>query len=253
MNHSFNTDMAKKYGLLEAVLLENIAHWLDKNLANNANFKEGRYWTYNSSKGFAQQFDYASAHQIRRALDSLVEKKVLIRSAFNKAGFDKTSWYTFADEFILSDDFPFGKFAKSCGSFANGSGKFAKPIPDINTDINADKSNSPHDCPHGKLLDLFGGKVPELPKPRVWTDKRMKDMASRWKWVMGQKDESGQPKHQTTDDGIQFFGRFFDYVATSDFLTGRNGAWTKCDLPWLMKEENFAKVIEGQYENKGGM
>lgn len=139
MNHSFNTDMAKKYGLLEAVLLENIAHWLDKNLANNANFKEGRYWTYNSSKGFAQQFDYASAHQIRRALDSLVEKKVLIRSAFNKAGFDKTSWYTFADEFMFSDDFPFGKFAKSCGSFANVSGKFAKPIPDINTDINTDK------------------------------------------------------------------------------------------------------------------
>ena len=109
------------------------------------------------------------------------------------------------------------------------------------------------DCPHGKLIDLFGDKVPELPKPRVWTDKRMKDMAARWKWVMSQKDESGLPKHQTADDGIQFFGRFFDYVATSDFLTGRNGSWTKCDLPWLMKEENFAKVIEGQYENKGGM
>ena len=138
MNHSFNTDMAKKYGLLEAVLLENIAHWLDKNLANNANFKEGRYWTYNSSKGFAQQFDYASAHQIRRALDSLVEKKVLIRSAFNKAGFDKTSWYTFADEFILSDDFPFGKFARHIGKTATRFGKFAKPIPDINTDINPD-------------------------------------------------------------------------------------------------------------------
>lgn len=123
------------------------------------------------------------------------------------------------------------------------------------TDYKEPKKNiSSHpDCPHGKLIDLFGDKVPELPKPRVWTDKRMKDMAARWKWVMSQKDESGQPKHQTADDGIQFFGRFFDYVATSDFLTGRNGAWAKCDLPWLMKEENFAKVIEGQYENKGGM
>lgn len=161
MNHSFNTDMAKKYGLLEAVLLENIAHWLDKNLANNANFKEGRYWTYNSSKGFAQQFDYASAHQIRRALDSLVEKKVLIRSAFNKAGFDKTSWYTFADEFILSDDFPFGKFAKSCGSFANGSGKFAKPIPDINTDINADTPRASLADDGGEHFKTFWSAYPK--------------------------------------------------------------------------------------------
>lgn len=116
------------------------------------------------------------------------------------------------------------------------------------------KNISSHpDCPHAKLINLFSETVTELPKPRVWTDKRMEDMSARWKWVMSQKDESGQLKHQTADDGIQFFGRFFDYVATSDFLTGRNGSWTKCDLPWLMKEENFAKVIEGQYENKGGM
>lgn len=253
MNHSFNTEMAKKYGLLEAVLLENIAHWLDKNLSNNANFKEGRYWTYNSSKGFAQQFDYASAHQIRRALDSLVEKNVLLRNSFNKVGFDKTSWYTFTDEFMLSPDFPFGKFAKSSGISANASGKFAKPIPNINTDINAESSNSQKypDCPHGKLIDLFGDKVPELPKPRIWTVRRNKDMAARWKWVMSQKDDSGQLKRTTQEAGVEFFAGFFDYIASSDFLTGRSGAWTKCDLPWLMKEENFAKVIEGNYENKG--
>lgn len=107
------------------------------------------------------------------------------------------------------------------------------------------------DCPHQQLIDLFASKVPELPKPRIWTGKRHKDMLARWKWVMSQKAADGSVKHQQMQDGVEFFARFFDYVASSDFLTGRSGAWDKCDLPWLMKEENFAKVIEGNYENKG--
>lgn len=112
-------------------------------------------------------------------------------------------------------------------------------------------SHQKSDCPHQLLIDIFATKVPELPKPRIWTGKRSKDMAARWKWVMSQKDDSGQLKRTTQEAGVEFFAGFFDYIASSDFLTGRSGAWTKCDLPWLMKEENFAKVIEGNYENKG--
>lgn len=120
----------------------------------------------------------------------------------------------------------------------------------IESGIESRESNSPSACPHQQLIDLFASKVPELPKPRIWTGKRHKDMLARWKWVMAQKADDGSAKHQQTEDGVQFFARFFDYVASSDFLTGRSGAWEKCDLPWLMKEENFAKVIEGNYENQ---
>lgn len=111
--------------------------------------------------------------------------------------------------------------------------------------------SSQPDCPHQTLVDIFTECVPELPKPRIWTGKRQKDMAARWKWAMSQKDESGNLKRTTQAEGIEYFRGFFGYVATSDFLTGRSGAWDKCDLPWLMKEENFAKVLEGNYENKG--
>ena len=45
-----------------------------------------------------------------------------------------------------------------------------------------------------------------------------------------------------------FFDRFFAYVARSDFLTGRNGKWQGCDLGWLVKAANFAKVVSGNYE-----
>ena len=33
--HSFNIDIAKEYGILEAVLLNNIYFWVEKNANNN--------------------------------------------------------------------------------------------------------------------------------------------------------------------------------------------------------------------------
>ncbi len=38
MNHSFNVEVATKYGMLEAVLLENINFWVAKNKANEKTF-----------------------------------------------------------------------------------------------------------------------------------------------------------------------------------------------------------------------
>lgn len=109
-------------------------------------------------------------------------------------------------------------------------------------------SNQNPDCPHQELIDMFVEKVTSLPKPRIWTGKRQKDMLARWKWVIAEKVTN---KESAKQEALEFFARFFDYVNESDFLTGRSKAWEKCDLPWLMKEENFAKVIEGNYENKG--
>jgi hypothetical protein len=54
----------------------------------------------------------------------------------------------------------------------------------------------------------------------------------------------------TVDEGLAQFDKFFRIVAASDFLTGRDGVWGLCDLGWLMKDENFTKVIEGKYRNK---
>ncbi|CAM5779551.1 helix-turn-helix domain-containing protein [Ottowia pentelensis] len=74
-------------------------------------------------------------------------------------------------------------------------------------------------------------------------------MRSRWRWVLTAKTRSGKPYAETPEQAIDFFDRFFGYVAVSDFLTGRNGKWAGCTLAWLMNEANFAKVIEGNFDN----
>lgn len=98
MMHSFNTALAAKYGIVEAVLLEHLAFWIRKNKANNVNAYDGRYWTYNSLRAYEELFPYLTAKQIRRALQKLIQEGVVVDGNFNKSPYDRTKWYSFTDE-----------------------------------------------------------------------------------------------------------------------------------------------------------
>lgn len=109
-------------------------------------------------------------------------------------------------------------------------------------------------CPHLAIIDLFAKHLPELPQPKaeLWDGARAKNLAARWKWVLTEKRRStGTPHAGNKEEALAWFDRFFGYVAQSDFLTGRDGKWQNCDLAWLTKADNFAKVLQGNYENKG--
>ena len=107
-------------------------------------------------------------------------------------------------------------------------------------------------CPHRRLIALFADKVPELPrqKPELWDGSDKTAMQARWKWVLTAKRESGERYAIDEAEAVAWFGRFFDRVRESDFLTGRNDAWSGCNLGWLMKHENFKKVVAGNYVNR---
>lgn len=59
----------------------------------------------------------------------------------------------------------------------------------------------------------------------------------------------GERMATTEAEGVEWFGRFFSYVADSDYLSGRKTDWA-CDLIWLVNKSNFEKVIQGTYENQ---
>lgn len=128
MIHSFDTSHAEKYGIHEAVIISNIEFWIEKNKANRRHFYDGRYWTYNSAKAFAELFPYMTVNQVRRSLDALVEAEILVRGNFNQSAYDRTSWYAFSDKWILQ------KSEIHLAELPNGSGSDAEPIPDIKTD-----------------------------------------------------------------------------------------------------------------------
>ena len=71
MQHSFDVNIAKEFGILEAILLNNLEFWIAKNEANGTNYYDGTYWTYNSTKAFNELFPYVSQRQIQNALKKL--------------------------------------------------------------------------------------------------------------------------------------------------------------------------------------
>lgn len=96
--HFFNVKNAEKFGLVEAILIQNLSFWIEHNQANEENFIEGRTWTYNSVKAFTQIFPYLSTKLIRTALDHLIKEGVLLSGCFNKKGYDRTTWWAFTDQ-----------------------------------------------------------------------------------------------------------------------------------------------------------
>lgn len=95
---SYSIDVAIEYGLNEAIIIQLFQFWILKNKANNNNFFNGRYWTYNSLNAWQEILPHFTQMQIRHAIDNLVQKGVLIKGNFNKNKFDRTCWYAFANE-----------------------------------------------------------------------------------------------------------------------------------------------------------
>lgn len=136
MNHSFNVEIAEKYGMEKAVLLENFYFWIKKNKANNKNLYEGRYYTYNTAEAFAELFPYIKERRIAQLLREMENEDNLLLSGqfFN---YDRTKSYTLTD-FALS----FFE-ASNIQNFDNGTyGNLTKEDTEtgdcLNTDIKPD-------------------------------------------------------------------------------------------------------------------
>jgi len=152
-NHSFDIDNAKKYGIIAAIIFNNIHHWLEVNEAKGENIRKYSerqkekndvdipalenktyVWTYNSVSEFKKLFPYLTEKQIRTALEKLRNKKVVLAASFNKFSYDRTLWYTIPNEFCQQ-----GKWICPPGQMdlpikANGFDHLGEPIPDSKPD-----------------------------------------------------------------------------------------------------------------------
>ena len=164
MNHSFNVELAIKYGIEEAILIENFAFWIKKNIANNKNYVNGEYWTYNSAKALEELFPYMNLKKIQRTLTKLEELKIFKSGNFNKKTYDRTKWYCIINSeikamyqlnyssqedkkaldkmsneknqyFSEEEENPWTKCPMELPKLSNGIAQNVQPIPDINSDI----------------------------------------------------------------------------------------------------------------------
>ena len=98
--HSFNVDVAKDYGILEAVFINELAYWVTLNMRNDTHYYEGRYWVSYTRKALSELFPYASEKQMRRVTDKLTKEGIIVKGNFNASKYDRTLWYSFTDKGI---------------------------------------------------------------------------------------------------------------------------------------------------------
>jgi hypothetical protein len=119
--HRFNAIVAQDYGLPAAVLFFDIAYWVRQNRSLEKNFKEGRYWHYDTLEAFRERHPYLSRYQITSALLRLEQAELIQRAALSHASFDRTRWYTLGEQAR--------KYLGEDAETPSGSGKF----PDVGT------------------------------------------------------------------------------------------------------------------------
>ena len=87
MIYSFDTELAAEIGLNEAILLQNIAYWVN-----------GCYWTYNSAAAFSKLYPFWTPRVIKYALAKLQQGEYIKAAQYNKDKMNHTNWYTLTEK-----------------------------------------------------------------------------------------------------------------------------------------------------------
>jgi len=191
MRHAFNTDLAEKYGIEKALIIDYFAYWVVENMRNEKNFHEGRYWVFNSASALSEKFHYISRRTMNQKLQELETDGILISGNFNKNKFDRTKWYSFRDEYAwLLDEHrssaeiaassgdnlqSIGESSHSIGENCQWSGENCHSIKISNTYTNknskefqTDSSLSLANAREAKKQGAF--EIPEFINPEIWKD-----------------------------------------------------------------------------------
>ena len=146
MYHSFDTDVAALVGVNAAIIFNNIAFWIKKNEANEENYYDGCYWTYNTKAAWRTLFPYMGEKQFKAALQKLIDEGLLKTGCYNSKPFDRTLWYALTEKgySMLQNG-----IAPKAQNRTMEEPKRDSPIPYINTYINTDINNNPPISPQG--------------------------------------------------------------------------------------------------------
>jgi hypothetical protein len=91
--------------------------------------------------------------------------------------------------------------------------------------------------PYQDICEAYRKALPDMAQPddaKTWNKTRKSCVKARW-----DEDEKRQ--------SVDWWNRYFGYVAKSAFLTGKTPEGFEATFDWLVKPTNLQKVIEGNY------
>lgn len=90
----FVPELAAVIGLNEAIVLNQIHYWIEKNRGDEMHYRDGRTWTFNTYKEWQEQFPFWGTATIVRTFEKLEKNGFIISGNFNKMKYDRTKWYS---------------------------------------------------------------------------------------------------------------------------------------------------------------
>lgn len=86
-------ELARKIGLNEAIILQQIHYWNEINRNAKNNYRDGHYWTFNTYEGWSEQFPFWHKNTVSRIIKNLKHMRLIIIGRYNKLKIDRTQWY----------------------------------------------------------------------------------------------------------------------------------------------------------------
>jgi hypothetical protein len=210
MNHSFNTLIAAELSVNAAIILNNIAYWTERKLANNDVQEDGLAYIYNSVKGWQAIFPYLSNSAIKTALNKLIDAGYLIkRNDLNQVAYDRTNHYSMTPKALEIFNLTIGqKSPMEELEIANELVENRQPIPVI----------EPIDKPFIEQEGKSNFKKPSI-------DEVAFEMSNK----------CHEPKIEAE--------RFYDYYESNGWKVGKNSmkSWKAAVRNWLRNAKSYNK------------
>ena len=256
MEHHFNIEFAKLYGIEEAIIVHNLYFWIIKNIANNVHEHNGKFWTYNSNNAFVALFPYMNKTKICRVMAHLESEGIIIKDNFNKDNRDRTLWYSFADEGIniLNDcGYDISKMTKCTvqnelckiqnepplpyNKQTNNKQEYKKENIDNKLSIKEKKEKSfskKERIDYDAIVKCWNETNPTLSSVRMLNDKRKKQIRTLL-----------ASNNATVDDSM----KAIKIISMSSFCQGKNDRNWRASFDWLIKDTKscFSRLFEGVY------
>lgn len=188
---------------------------------------------------FGQANGVVSCIKLAKYLDKKNTRNQSIHRVIDQSKIDNESGENVADDSRTVAD----KSGQNVTNPARGEERrLEENITSIDTNVSiVGNENQIPDVPHQKIILLYSQHLPMGIQPKTWDGARAQALKTRWRESKKRQD-------------LAWWDRFFAYIAKSDFLTGRvtpkDRKPFEIDLPWILKKENFDKIMDGKYENR---
>jgi len=246
-------ELAKKIGLNESIILQQINYWLNKQL----HYKDSRFWVYQTYKEWQEQFPFWSVSTIKRTIASLEKKNLIIKSNYNKLGFDKTVWYSINFEEVESLENALGHNEPrrvSKGNYGESHIDTPNTLDSSKTPTNI-KTGGPVESKNGKkeLSNIVTSELPNVTqskKERESKSKEAKEKEEIKKVVEYLNDKAGKNfRHTTNSTSKSIKARLKDGFTVIDCLTVidiKVDEWINSDMEKFIRPET---LFGGKFES----